>query len=109
MIVDYDGRILTQATPGPGERIVAAAINLDMLRHERRVRRAHQMMVHLRAEAYPMYGKTFYAGARHAMTDVSITDLEQRIDKAKRDLGYLADDEVGSAGIQSLLDRGNKD
>ena len=109
MIVDYDGRILTQATPGPGERIVAAAINLDMLRHERRVRRAHQMMVHLRAEAYPMYGKTFYPGARHAMTDVSITDLEQRIDKAKRDLGYLAKDEVGSAGIQSLLDRGNKD
>jgi len=109
MIVDYDGRILTQATPGPGERIVAAAINLDMLRHERRVRRAHQMMAHLRAEAYPVYGKTFYAGARHAMTDVSITDLEQRIDKAKRDLGYLADDEVGSAGIQSLLDRGNND
>ena len=108
MIVDYDGRILTQATPGPGERLVAAAINLDMLRHERRVRRAHQMMAHLRAEAYPMYQKSFYAGA-HDSTDVSITELEQRIDKAKRGLRYLAEDEAGSAGIQSLLDRGNKD
>ena len=33
MIVDYDGRIVTQASPGPGERIVVAPVNIDMLRH----------------------------------------------------------------------------
>lgn len=40
MVVDYEGRILSQAAPGPGERIVVAPINIDMLRHERKTRRA---------------------------------------------------------------------
>ena len=36
MIVDYDGRILSQADPGPGEKIVVGPIDLAALRAERR-------------------------------------------------------------------------
>ena len=32
MVVDYDGRILAQADPGPGEKIVVAEIDLGALR-----------------------------------------------------------------------------
>ena len=39
MIVDFDGRILAQAEPGPGERIVIGPIDLAALRHERERRR----------------------------------------------------------------------
>jgi len=35
MIVDYDGRILSQADPGPGEKIVVGPIDLLALRAER--------------------------------------------------------------------------
>ena len=60
MVVDYDGRILAQADPGPGEKIVVAPIDITALRHERTTRRGHQMIAHLRSEAYPMYRQTFY-------------------------------------------------
>ncbi len=52
MIVDYDGRILAQADAGPGEKIVVGPIDLAALRHERRRRRGHQFLSHLRVEAY---------------------------------------------------------
>ena len=55
-IVDFDGRIVAEATPGPGERIVVAPIDLSGLRHERSTRRGHHMLAHLRTEAYPVYG-----------------------------------------------------
>lgn len=55
MVVDFDGRILAQASPGPGERIVVATIDLAALRHERRTRLGHHMLAHLRTEAYPVY------------------------------------------------------
>src|SRR5207249_7504539 len=94
MVVDYDGRIVAQASPGPGERIVIAPIHLDALRHERRARRAHQMLAHLRAEAYPMYRKRFFpAGTFSVKKDVSISELEQRIDDGKRKIGYLGSGE----------------
>ena len=35
MIVDYDGRILSQADPGPGEKVVVAPISVQALRDER--------------------------------------------------------------------------
>jgi predicted amidohydrolase len=90
MVVDYEGRILTQASPGPGERIVAATIDIAALRHERKARRAHQMLAHLRNEAYPMYRKKFYpAGTFSSKKDLSIAELEQRIDEVKRRVGYL--------------------
>jgi predicted amidohydrolase len=52
MVVDFDGRILAQAEPGPGERIVVGPIDLAALRAERRRRRGHNMLSHLRTEAY---------------------------------------------------------
>ena len=55
MVVDFDGRILAQASPGPGERIVVAPIDITALRHERSVRTGHHMLAHLRTEAYPVY------------------------------------------------------
>src|SRR4051794_35837029 len=56
-IVDFDGRVLAEASPGPGERIVVAPIDITALRHERDTRRAHSMLAHLRTEAYPVYAK----------------------------------------------------
>lgn len=48
MTIDFDGRILCQAEPGPGERIVVAPIDLSALRFERERRRGHHMLNHLR-------------------------------------------------------------
>lgn len=104
MIVDYEGRILAQASPGPGEKIVVAAINVDMLRHERKVRRAHQMLAHLRTEAYPMYREGFFESGG-ASDNLTVTELEQRTDRAKQKLGYLVEGEkTPSPGIQALLE-----
>jgi len=101
MVVDYDGRLLAQASPGPGERIVVAPVDIVALRHERKARRAHQMLAHLRSEAYPMYRKQFYpAGTFSSKRDLSIAELEQRIDDAKRRVGYLSKKEV--APIQDI-------
>lgn len=52
MVVDFDGRILAQADPGPGEKIVVGPIDLAALRAERRRRKGHNLLSHLRAEAY---------------------------------------------------------
>ena len=56
MIVDFDGRILAQAEPGGGERIVVGPIDLAALRHERERRRGHNMLAHRRAEGYGVRG-----------------------------------------------------
>lgn len=55
MVVDYDGRILAQTDPGPGEKIVVAPIDINALRAERNRRRGHDMRAHFRAEihSYP--------------------------------------------------------
>jgi len=52
MIVDFDGRIMAQADPGPGEKIVVAPIDLAALRAERGRRRGHHLLSHLRPGAY---------------------------------------------------------
>jgi len=73
-IIDYDGRILAQATPGPGERIVVAPLDITALRHERATRRGHHMLAHLRTEASPIYAKHLSPpasdayGARHRLS-----------------------------------------
>jgi predicted amidohydrolase len=94
MVVDYDGRILSQASPGPGEKIVVAPVNIDMLRHERNTRRAHQMLAHLRTEVYPVYRQSYYPpGTLTHKEDVTASDIEQQIDAAKRKVGYLKEAE----------------
>lgn len=52
MVVDYDGRVLAQADPGPGTKIVVGPIDLAALRHERDRRQGHDLLGHLRTEAY---------------------------------------------------------
>lgn len=52
MVVDYDGRVLAEASPGPGERIVVAPISIPTLRAERERRQGHAMTTHLRSEIY---------------------------------------------------------
>ncbi len=71
MVVDYDGRILAQADPGPGEKIVIAPIDLAALRAERERRTGHHMLAHLRTEAYTQVRKPIYPaglGGREAPT-----------------------------------------
>ena len=63
MLVDYDGRVLAQADPGPGEKIVVGPIDLAALRAERAGRRGHHMLAHLRTEAYAGYGRAIYPGS----------------------------------------------
>ncbi len=48
MVVDFDGRILAQADPGPGDKIVIAPIDIEALRYERNRRQMHQMPRHLK-------------------------------------------------------------
>ncbi len=63
MIVDYDGRILTQAEAGVGERIVVGPVDVGALREERQRRTAHNLLGHLRTESYTGYGKPIYKGS----------------------------------------------
>lgn len=61
MIVDYDGRILAQADPGAGEKIVVGPIDLAALREERKRRQGHALLSHIRAEAYTeLYSRPIY-------------------------------------------------
>ena len=62
-VVDFDGRLLAEASAGPGERIVVAPIDISALRHERATRRGHHMLAHLRTEAYPVYAAHGYPPA----------------------------------------------
>lgn len=56
MVVDHDGRILAQADPGPGARIVVGPVDLAAQRAERERRQGHALLRHLRTEAYaPQY------------------------------------------------------
>jgi hypothetical protein len=52
--------VLAEASPGPGERIVVAPIDVTALRHERETRTGHAMLAHLRSEAYPVYAQHYY-------------------------------------------------
>jgi hypothetical protein len=63
-VIDYDGRMLADASPGPGERIVVAPIDITAVRHERATRSGHHMLAHLRTEAYPVYAEHRYPPAR---------------------------------------------
>lgn len=84
-IVDFEGRLLADASPGPGERIVVAPIDISALRHERETRRGHHMLAHLRTEAYPVYQKHFYPpkSGSDEMQALSFEKNIELIDKAK--------------------------
>lgn len=82
-VVDFDGRLLAQASPGPGERIVVAPIDITALRHERSIRRGHHMLAHLRSEAYPVYSRHQYPPAGADARALSYENNNAWIDRAK--------------------------
>jgi len=83
-IVDFDGRVLAEATPGPGERIVTAAIDISALRHERETRIGHHMLAHLRADAYQVYREPLYPPA-HRTATLSYAENQRLIAAAKEE------------------------
>ncbi len=87
MIVDLDGRILSQASSGPGEAIVVGPLGIANLRAERARRVGHAMPAHLRPEAYPRQRAPRLApGAEPA--DRSVPGLHERIQASARRLGW---------------------
>jgi predicted amidohydrolase len=80
-IVDFDGRMLAEASPGPGERIVVAPIDITALRHERATRSGHQTLAQLRTEAYPVYAAHAYPPAPSA--ELSYERNLELIERAK--------------------------
>ena len=87
MIVDHDGRILAQADPGPGEKIVVGPVDVGAVRAERAHRRGHDMSSHLRTEAYPVYQQPVLARAHRddvPATAISIEATNGRIEEAKQ-------------------------
>ena len=85
-VVDFDGRLLAEASPGPGERIVVAPIDVSALRHERASRRGHHMLAHLRTEAYPVYRQHQYPPEMKDDKNISYERNNELIDEAKLDL-----------------------
>ena len=78
MVVDYDGRILSQADPGPGEKIVVGPIDIAALRAERERRSGHQMLAHRRVEAYRFLTKKAYPADATAEGPITIQGNEDR-------------------------------
>jgi len=83
MVVDFDGRILAEASPGPGERVVVAPIDIDALRYARERRRGHDMRAHLRPELYP-YARKSYLAPEADPKAITIESIEARIAAAKK-------------------------
>jgi predicted amidohydrolase len=81
MAVDFDGRILAQADPGPGEKVVVAPIDLAALRDARARRQGHDMRAHYRAEAHPYASRAMFASAGTGA--ISIEANNARIAAAK--------------------------
>jgi predicted amidohydrolase len=88
MIVDYDGRLLAQADPGPGEKIVVAPVDVAALRAERERRQGHHMMGHLRMEAYKAYARKLYPGSGKYQTvdsnNTAINEGKRRFNQRQR-------------------------
>ena len=87
-IVDFEGRLLAEASPGPGERIVVAPIDVSAIRHERETRRGHHMLAHLRTQAYPIYQKHIYPPdlGKDKASSLSFEKNLELIDEAKKEL-----------------------
>jgi len=82
-VVDFDGRLLANASPGPGERIVVAPVDVSALRHERQTRVGHHMTAHLRTEAYPVYRRPAYPPRKNPGVARSFEENVHRIALAK--------------------------
>lgn len=89
MVVDFDGRVLAQANPGPGDQIVVGPVDLAALRHERGRRRGHHMLAHLRNETYTSYRQPVYP-AGTAVDGLSVENNEDAIRRGRQSLDVLA-------------------
>jgi predicted amidohydrolase len=89
MIVDYDGRILTQADPGPGEKIVVGPIDLAALRAERQRRCGHAMVANLRTETYTAYRQPVYPAGGADQGPLSVEINQQSCRSAKESRQWL--------------------
>lgn len=83
MVVDYDGRILSQADPGPGENIVVGPIDLAALRAERDRRIGHSLLAHRRPEAYRHAMRPGYPPGAAAAGPLTTAGNEARTRAAK--------------------------
>lgn len=90
MIVDYDGRVLAQAEPGRGEKIVVGPIDLAALRAERHRRRGHHMLAHLRTEAYTAYRQAIYPAGRGSEGTITGQSNEDSIRQGRRALKRMS-------------------
>ena len=84
MVVDFDGRILAQADPGPGEKIVVGPIDIAALRAERARRTGHHMLGHLRTEAHQGARRPIYPGSLGGAKQLSIEENQRAIAEGKR-------------------------
>jgi predicted amidohydrolase len=83
MIVDYDGRILAQADPGPGDKIVVAPLDLGALRAERERRRGHHLLAHRRVEAYTAQRQAAFPAGRLADGPLTLASNDAATQSAK--------------------------
>jgi len=84
MVVDYDGRILAQADPGPGEKVVVAPIDLAALRGERRRRLGHDMRSHLRSEIHDYLQEPHLPAASNDDHPLTQETIRQRIQSGRQ-------------------------
>jgi predicted amidohydrolase len=84
MVVDFDGRVLAQADPGGGEKIVVGPIDIEALRRERERRVGHDMRSHLRSEVHDYLSKPHLAPAGNEARRFTRSAIEERIADAKR-------------------------
>ncbi len=82
MVVDYDGRVLAQADPGPGEKVVVAPVDLAAVRAERERRQGHDMRSHLRSGIHP-YMHTEWLEPDGGESLITVESLRERIRRAK--------------------------
>jgi len=92
MVIDHDGRILAQADPGPGEKVVVAPIDIAALRAERERRTGHHMLGHLRTEAYSAARRPIYPGGLDGARHLSIEANQRAIAEGKARLGARESD-----------------
>ena len=83
MVVDYDGRILAQADPGPGEKVVVAPIDLAALRADRERRVGHDLHAHLRSEVHTYLQEPRFPAAGPAEHPITNEGNRQRTQQAR--------------------------
>ncbi len=86
MVVDYDGRILAQADPGPGEKIVVAPVDIAAVRAERDRRSGHALLAHRRTEVYRHATAPAYPAGCAAKGPITTAGNDERTKEAKKRL-----------------------